>query len=522
LVRLGNKVSIVHIDKYYDFYKKYYYFIKKTIFVMNLIKKSISVILYLIMISFISCQDNKKKPNSGDEDTIENSVLNNQEGNQKYLYNKDTLYALVDNSLTSYYIYKGHPFGFEYEMLALFAKENNMVLKIRIIRDAAHILDSLNAGKGDIAAANLTITRKRLQKANFTKYLFRTRQILVQQLPDHRHKMTHDQIEKQLIRDRLDLGNRTIHLRPNTSYYEQLNSFIQETNTHVNIATVADSILTEELMEMVSSGEIDFTISDENRAKTYVSFIDNVDISTPMSLGEPIGWAVNKKSDKLLHLINAWIDKQKGSLIYNTIWNKYFNLNRAAQRLVKKELKTYKKGKLSPYDNLIKQYAQQIDWDWILLTAQMYQESQFNPKIISNRGAVGLMQVLPATAKSFGISKKQLFIPVDNLKAGTNQLVWLRNQWEKSIADSVEVIRFILGSYNVGYGHVRDAQRLAKKHGLDPNIWDENISKMLIKKSTSGYYNDPVVKYGYCRGTEPVHYVETIFKNYRLYNDFLR
>ncbi len=485
---------------------------------MNLTKKSISVILYLLMIFFISCQDNKKKSNSGNEDIIENLTTDNQQ----YIYNKDTLHALVDNSLTSYYIYKGHPFGFEYEMLALFAKENNMVLKVSIIRDAAHILDSLNAGKGDIAAANLTITRKRLQKANFTKYLFRTRQILVQQLPDHRQKMTSDQIEKQLIRDRLDLENKTIYLRPNTSYYEQLNSFIQETNTQVNIVTVADSILTEELMEMVSSGDIDYTISDENKAKTYSAYIDNIDISTPMSLGEPIGWAVNKQSGKLLQKVNAWIDRKRGSLIYNTIWNKYFHLTSADQRRVRKALETYKKGQLSPYDNLIKQYAQQIDWDWILLAAQMYQESQFNSKIISNRGAVGLMQVLPATAKSFGINKKQLFIPEDNLKAGTKQIIWLQNQWEKSIADSVEVIRFVLGSYNVGYGHVRDAQRLSKKHGLDPNKWDDNVSKMLIKKSASSYFNDPVVKYGYCRGSEPVHYVETIFKNYILYNNFLK
>lgn len=489
---------------------------------MKIAKIFVSIILFFHLIPIISCQDNTKKQNTDKKSVIGNSVSDGQKGDQNYFYNKDTLHALVDNSLTSYYIYKGQPFGFEYEMMALFAKENNMVLKITIIRDAAHILDSLNAGKGDIAAANLTITRERLQKANFTKYLFRTRQVLVQKLPNHRQKMTRDQIEKHLIRDRLDLDGKSIYLRPNTSYYERLNNFIRETNTQLNIETVADSILTEELIEMVSSGKIDYTISDENKAKMYISYIDNIDISTPISLSEPIGWAVNKNTGSLLKQLNTWITNSKGSLTYNIIWNKYFNLTHKEQRIVNKVMKTYAKGQLSPYDNLIKQYAKQIDWNWILLTSQMDKESQFNPKTVSNRGAIGLMQVLPNTAKSFGISKKQLFVPEYSIKAGTRQIVWLRKQWEKSIADSVEVIRFILGSYNVGIGHVKDAQRLAEKHGYNPNKWEGNTAKMLIYKSKPQYFNDPVVKYGYCRGSEPVNYVETIFRNYNLYNDFLK
>ncbi len=485
---------------------------------MKLIKILFTILLFTQVIFLLSCKKGKKKPDASGDLSAQSP---GQTGGIHYSYNEDTLVALVDNSLTSYYIYRGQPFGFEYEMLELFAKKNNMVLRVKIIRDAAHILDSLNAGKGDIAAANLTINRKRLKKANFTRYLFRTRQILVQRLPDNHDKMTRDQIKAALINDRLDLEGKTVFLRPNTSYYERLNNFIQETNTDVHIQTVADSVLTGDLIHMVASGDIDYTISDENKAILYYSYIDNIDISTPMSLSEPIGWAVNRQAGDLLEKLNTWISKEKGTLLYNTIWNKYFNMTKTEQRRVKKKLKTYKKGQLSPYDALIRKYAGQINWNWILLTAQIYQESQFNPKTISLQGAIGLMQLLPRTAKGLGFSKRQLFIPEDNIRAGTKHLKWLREQWKKTITDSVEVIKFTLGSYNVGGGHVRDAQRLAKKYGLDPNKWDGNVAVMLINKSKPKYHKDPLSRYGYCRGTEPVEYVKTIFSNYTLYKNFL-
>ena len=472
----------------------------------------ITMILFVLVIFFVACTGEGKKERSSTDHSHDNS----------YIYHEDTLVALVDNSLTSYYIYRGQPFGFEYEMLAQFAKANNMVLKIKIIRDAAHILDSLNAGKGDVAAANLTINRKRLKKANFTKHLFRTHQVLVQRLPENRQKLTKDQIKALLINDRLDLEGKTVWLRPNTSYYERLNNFIQETNTGVHIKTVADSVLTEDLVRMVATGKINYTISDENKAIMYIAYIDDIDISTPMSLSQPIGWAVNKNTGDLLEKLNDWIYKEKGSLIYNTIWNKYFNMNRTEQRLVKKKLTTYKKGQLSPYDTLIRKYARQINWNWILLTAQIYQESQFNPRTISGMGAVGLMQLLPKTAKEMGFSKKQLFNPEDNIKAGTRQLDWLRRQLIKTISDSTELIKFTLGAYNVGLGHVSDARRLAKKYGLNPNQWDGNVAKMLINKSKPKYHKDPLSRYGYCRGNEPVDYVKNIFKDYGLYKNFLK
>ena len=127
------------------------------------------------------------------------------------------LIVLMDNSMTSYFIYRGQPMGYEYEMVELFAKENGLDLEVKIIYDVEHILDSLKAGYGDLVSANLTVSSKRLQTVSFSKPLFRTQQVLVQRLPENRSKLTLDQIKNSLIRDRLDLVGKSVMVRKNSS-----------------------------------------------------------------------------------------------------------------------------------------------------------------------------------------------------------------------------------------------------------------------------------------------------------------
>ncbi len=148
----------------------------------------------------------------------------------------------------------------------------------------------------------------------------------------------------------------------------------------------------------------------------------------------------------------------------------------------------------------------------------IYQESRFEVESESWVGASGLMQVMPATAKDLGYTR--LDIPEENLKAGTAYLKQLQAMWEH-IPDSTERIKFILASYNAGPGHVQDAQRLAKKLGKDPLVWDGNTADCILLKSKPDYFNDPVVKYGYCRGKEPYHYVKDILKRYVEYEQLV-
>lgn len=465
---------------------------------------------------FFGCENNQSKNAKEKSNSTKGSDINSN----GYTKSEGTLTVLMDNSLTSYFIYQGQPMGYEYEMLALFAEENDLKLEIKIIDQVDHILDSLVAEAGDLVAANLSISHERMQIVNFSEPLFRTRQVLVQRLPDDFKKMTRDEIENNLIRDRLDLEGKKVVVRKNSSYELILKNLIAETGIDVGIQYGSGDLTTEQLIDMVSNSEIDYTICDENKAAIFQAYYDNIDITTPMSLSQPIAWALNKNANKLDSTLNSWINRRSGSLEFNMITNRYFEVNRRQERFVENEYDYIKKGTISDYDDIIKRYASVLNWDWKLLTAQIYKESKFNPTTRSWRGAVGLMQLMPRTAKSYGISQNELVIPEKNIEAGTMHLNMLENQWKEILNDSLEVIKFTLGSYNVGQGHVEDAIRLAEKYGLATDKWDDNVAQMLINKSIPKYYKDPVVNYGYCRGKEPVNYVETILQDYELYRQF--
>ena len=471
-------------------------------------------IVLVILVGYSSCNQDKQAQ------TAENQTIKTNKSIPNYTLKEGVLTVLMDNSLTSYFIFQGEAMGYEYEMLKLFAEENNLKLDVKIINQVENILDSLTVGKGDLAAANLAITKNRMEQVAFTESLFRTKQILVQRLPENVATLTRDQIEGNLVRDRLDLADESVMVRKNSSYELTLQNLISETGLNVTIEYGPGDLVTEHLIDMVSSGTIDYTICDQNKAELFKALHENIDIITPMTLNQPIAWAVNKESTELLDQLNDWIANRIGSLEYNMINNRYFEMNRRKEKLLSKEYDLVKQGKISEYDAIIKRYATTLNWDWRLLTAQIYKESHFNPKTRSWRGAIGLMQLLPRTANSYGVSKNELTEPEKNIMAGTKHLKMLEDHWKSSLTDSMEIVKFTLGAYNVGHGHVEDAINLAKKHDLDPKKWDDNVAQMLLNKSIPKYYKDPVVKYGYCRGREPVNYVTTIFENYELYRQF--
>jgi membrane-bound lytic murein transglycosylase F len=485
------------------------------------ILKSLNVNFLIALLAIFAWSCNTQT-NVNDDDGSQRDKISTKRKASKEIYTLEPgkLTVLVDNSIASYFILKGEPLGFEYEMLKMFAQDHGLELKIKVVYDVDHILDSLIENKGDVAAANLTISRQRTELVSFTKPLFRTQQVLVQRLPDDKGHLTRDQIRDQLITDRLDLAGKQVHVRPNSSFHLRLKNFVEETNTKLTIDTVSGDMVTEKLVEMVADGAIDYTLSDANKAQMMSLFFDNIDITTPMSLSQPIGWAVNKNAPLLLDSLNRWISNSKGSLTYNVVWNKYFETKGKKVRSVKQNFEEVKKGVISPYDDLIEKYARQNQWDWRLLASQVYQESGFDPDVRSWQGAVGLMQVLPSTASMYGVSGAALLQPEHNIRAGTDHLKFLLDFWKKHLTDSLEIMKFSLASYNTGLGHVLDARRLAAKYDKDPDVFDGNVSEMLKNKAYPRYFRDAVVKYGYCRGTEPVNYVEEILDRYALYQEY--
>lgn len=462
-----------------------------------------------VLLLLSGCEGEKESPD------LEKSPIHHDLEGIKEL---GTLYAITGYSATSYFIYKGQEMGFEYELLSSLARALGVQLKIVIASDMNELLNMLNKGEGDIVAASLTITKDRQQLVEFTDHLSLTQQVLVQRQPDNWQTMKLHQINRALIRDPIDLIGETVHVRVGSSYYQRLVHLSEEIGGDIRIQTVSGDVETEELIRMVSTGEIDFTVADENIARINQAYYSNIDVRTAISFHQRLAWAVRKNSPLLLDAVNRWLADVKKTGDFFFIYDKYFKSPRSFRKRVTSEFYSKTGGRISDYDDLLKKRAVLIGWDWRLLASLVFQESKFDPKAESWAGAVGLMQLLPATGKQFGAEDP--LDPGQNIIGGTNFLNWLNRYWDDEIEDENERIKFVLASYNAGVGHVRDAQRLAKKFGKNPTLWKDVVHYLLLK-SKRKYYTDPVVKSGYVRGEEPANYVVEILDRFEQYKKFI-
>jgi len=428
------------------------------------------------------------------------------------------LVALMDNSSTGLFVYKGKTMGYEYELLKLFCEEQKIQLRFDITKNLKDAFHKLNTGEGDILAYNLTVTKERKKRISFTHYLNLQRQILVQRKPEDWRQMKVHEIEKELIRNPIDLIGKEVVVRPYSAYYDRLVNLSDEIGGDIMIVPGESNVETEELIRQVAEEEIDYTVAEEDVARVNLTYYPNLDIKTAVSFPTQIAWGVRKNSTQLLSELNQWIMRMRKKTDYYVIYDKYFKSSKSALRRSRSQYFSINQaeGKISPFDTLIQKAADDIGWDWYLLAAQMFRESKFDPRAESWAGAKGLMQVLPKTAEQYGI--KDLFDPNQNIEAGASQIKWLQNQWKKKISDPSERQKFVLASYNVGLGHLEDAVRLTEKYGGDVDKWD-SVKEYLLKKSYKQYHTDPVVEFGYCRGTEPVQYVEIILDIYENYKE---
>jgi membrane-bound lytic murein transglycosylase F len=428
------------------------------------------------------------------------------------------LVALTTFSNTSYFLYRGQPMGFEYELLQRFADHLDLDLKIKISKNIDSLLPQLRNGKADILAHGMTITSDRKKDVSFTDYLFLTHQVLVQKKPDNWRSMNWKEIEKSLIHDPIELIGDTVSIRKNSSYYKRIKNLSQEIGGQIHIEPLSGDLSTDEIIQMVVDGKIKYTIADNNIAGIMASYYPILNIDVPVSFSQRISWAVRHSSGDLLAETNKWLDNMKDEVDYYVIFNKYFKNRRSFRKRIESEFYSLNNEKISSYDELIKTFALEIGWDWRLIASLVYQESQFDPLAKSWAGAMGLMQIMPLTAKELGIKKP--YNPEASIRGGTKYLKHLYNRFDK-IEDSIQRIKFTLASYNCGFGHVRDAQKLAALNNYEEYTWDDNVEKMVLKLSHPKFYNRPEVIYGYVRGLEPVLYVKYIFQRYEHYKQFI-
>ena len=426
------------------------------------------------------------------------------------------LVAVTDNNSINYFIYKGEPMGYQYDMLQEFANYLGVRIELVLCNNLDDAMKSLSRGESDLIAINLTVTNDRKRKVSFTIPQMQTRQVLVQRRPSNWLSMTGDDLDAMLVRNPLQLAesHAAVYVREASAYENRLRDLNEEIGDSINIVSVKED--EEALIGKVAAGVIDYTVCDENTAQVCQSFYPNIDVATAVSFPQNLAWAVNKRSPALLAETNKWLSTYMKSTDYALLYAKYFK-NEHTSYIFNSDYNALRTGKISQYDALIKKYSNENDLDWRLVASIICQESRFNPTARSLSGAYGLMQVLPSTATLFGADT--VTTPSENIRAGIRILKYLDNRFKKIIPDPKQRIKFVLAAYNVGAGHVDDAQRLASKNGKDPYIWDNNVEIFMKEKTIPAVYNDPVVEFGYCRGDLALNYVNEILDRYENYKN---
>ena len=217
-------------------------------------------------------------------------------------------------------------------------------------------------------------------------------------------------------------------------------------------------------------------------------------------------WAVAKGNASLAKAIDSWYRKDMESKTEDR--ENYILSVASVRRKVYSPVLDSKRGIMSSYDNLLRKYAPISGLDWRLLAAQCYQESCYDSQAVSWAGAMGLMQIMPTTAKRYGVAKENLFNPEINISTGVRIMRSMMSSFS-DITTYDERINFALAAYNAGPGHIRDAMALAKKEGRRSDRWDV-VAEYVLLLSEPEYYQDPVVRHGFMRGKETVGYVASI------------
>ncbi|MPW36787.1 lytic transglycosylase F [Vibrio sp. B1Z05] len=419
-------------------------------------------------------------------------------GDYKLIKEKGVVRALVAADLGFYYVEGGRPKGIIAEQLHHFElslKKKHPYMRIKIIpvtRDA--LFDALNDGQGDVAIANLTITERRKQEVDFsTPILTGVNELF----------LTHN--SKEPITSAEQVSGMEVWIRASSSYFESIQALNKQLSSSghipVRVNFVQESLQDLELVELVNQGLIPATIIDSHKASLWLNVMKNIQIHEefPVRSNAQIAWALRHNNPEFKQVINSYLKTAKqGTLLGNVIYKKYLQDTRWLTRA----LNPKKMAKLESLSNLFEHYGQEYQIDWVMLSAQAFQESGLDNSKVSHRGAVGIMQVLPATAKDPYINIPNIKPVENNIHAGTKYLRFIHDRYfsDPDIDESNKVY-FSLASYNAGPAKIRRMRALALKQGYDHNIWFNNV-EIVARRNI---------------GREPVQYVANINRYYTIY-----
>jgi membrane-bound lytic murein transglycosylase MltF len=415
---------------------------------------------------------------------------------------RGVLRALVSPNRTDFFLQGARPRGVLVELLEEYGKTLNKGLKHRdmqvaikyVIVPFSELIPALLEGRGDIAAAHLTITPEREAKVAFV----RGKESRVDEL-----LVTHKDVKD--ITSLNDLSGRSVQVPASSSYAEHLRNlsarFVSEGKAPIKVKEVDRHYATEDLLELVNAGLIDVTVADDFRARLWAQVLPDIVVreDVKVNVGGTLGWAVRKENTQLLKsLEDAAPSLRAGSLIGNTLIKRYFG----STKWIKNPVSDAERKKLDRLIGLFQKYGDNYGFDWLALAAQGYQESTLDQTVKSHAGAIGIMQLLPSTASDPSVGIPDIGSEENNIHAGAKYLALLRDRYfnDPSLSDE-DRVAFSWAAYNAGPGNVNRMRKKTKELGLDPNRWFGNVEHGALA----------VI------GQETTQYVRNIYKYYLTY-----
>jgi membrane-bound lytic murein transglycosylase MltF len=413
------------------------------------------------------------------------------------------LRVLVTYSPTDFFFDdEGTARGLQVELLREYEKALNKGIRRREKRTRIiyipttfdRLIPDLIAGKGDIAAAMLTITPERQARVAFAT----GKAMEVNELVVTGRNVTG-------IEDIEDLSGRSLYVVRGSSYAEHLRElnreFAQSGLAPVDIQEADSHLLSGDILQLVNSGVVDVTVVDDYAARQWAQVLPDIRVleDIRVTTGNTLGWAVRKDNPELLRHLNAFARKMKqGTLTGNILFRRYHENT----KWISDPTEQAERNKLDLLLDLFREYAGRYDFDHLAIAAQAYQESRLEHDRKSPRGAVGVMQVLPSTAADPNVAIERIDELENNIHAGVRYLAFLRDRYFSDPEISpLDRNAFSWAAYNAGPAKVRKMRQQAAKMGLDPNIWFSNVEVAAARMV----------------GREPVQYVSNIYKYYVAY-----
>jgi membrane-bound lytic murein transglycosylase F len=420
------------------------------------------------------------------------------------------LIALTDKNSLDYFIYKGEPMGFQLSLLKSFADYLDVPLKIIATNDISKLYYYMDMNVGDVIACNLPVTGEGKRMVHYSQTLVETRLVLIQRKPVQNKKRP-----AKLVKSPSDFSSDTLYISRNLFEKPIMARFLNRAGHNIKVIEETQKS-TEQLIEMVADGKINFTVSEENVAMVLKRAYPNIDADYCITGFHDYGWAVVHASDTLLMKINEWITSIKKTKELKQVTATYYD-NPAMPNYFHNDFFSVKGNKLSPFDDVIRKLSKNISWDWRLLASLVYEESNFHLGVVSSRNATGLMQMMPGTASKFGMDS--ISTPAQQLSAGVKFLKWLDSQLSDEISDPRERINFILAAYNVGLGKVLSARERAVKYGKDPNKWNGNVGYYMSRRSLKDPNPSPDSNNDLAMYAGAGRFVEDILTRYQHYKN---